>query len=166
MFCPSCGVEYTIELKYCNRCGANLGSQLASPIQIAPINLTKPILIIGIAVVLLTLGGFAGIISGTIDLVQAGAGSVSPALPIFGFPCILTIDILLIRQLSKLISAALTPHSLDAKPIAQTQNELHFARPATSRLEPGASVTENTTRFFEPVYREPRQTATSDETKR
>lgn len=167
MFCPFCGVEYTIELKYCNRCGANLVSQLASPIQIAPINLTKPILIIGIAVVLLTLGGFAGIISGTIDLVQAGAGSVSPALPIFGFPCILTIDILLIRQLSKLISAALSPERRQMPgPQPQFYPDPRLARPSTARLEPAPSVTENTTRFFEPVYREPRQTATSDETKR
>ena len=156
MFCPSCGAEYTIELKYCNRCGANLSSALVPPVQIAPINVTKPILIIGAVILMLTLGGFAGIISGTIEMVQNGAGNVSPAIPVFGIPSILTIDILLIRQLSKLISAALSANRLPPKnPSAQAQNELRFTRPATARLEPAPSVTENTTRFFEGSYSTP-----------
>ena len=155
MFCPSCGAEYTIELKYCNRCGANLSPALVPPVQIAPINVTKPILIIGAVILMITLGGFAGIISGTIEMVQNGAGNVSPAIPVFGIPALLTIDILLIRQLSKLISAALSPNRLQTTiPAAQSQNELRFARPTTARLEPAPSVTENTTRFFEP-YRAP-----------
>lgn len=124
--------------------------------EIAPINVTKPILIIAATVLMLTLGGFAGVISGTIEMVRAGAGAVSPALPIFGIPSILTIDILLLRQLSKLISAALSPNRIPAKtPSLQTQNELRFPRQATARLDPAPSVTENTTRFFEPAYREP-----------
>jgi len=107
MFCPSCGTEST-GLNYCNRCGANLAVPVA-PVELAPISLTKPILIFGLVILFLTLGGFAGIISGTIEMVQNGAGGVSPAIPIFGMPTLLTIDILLIRQLSKLISAALSP---------------------------------------------------------
>ena len=121
----------------------------------------------GVLILFITLGGFAGIISGTIEMVQNGAGNMSPALPIFGLPCILTIDILLIRQLSKLITAALSPNRLQPKTLAaQSQNDLRFAPTTTARLEPGTSVTENTTRFFEPAYREPRQAAISDETKR
>ena len=167
MFCPSCGAEYTIELKYCNRCGANLSSALVTPTELVPINLTKPIAIISAVLLLITLGGFAGIISGTIEMVQNGAGRVSPAIPVFGIPCILTIDILLIRQLSKLINAALLPNRLQTrKPVAQTHNDPRIPGPTTARLEPAPSVTENTTRFFEPVYREPRQTASSDEIKR
>ncbi len=141
MFCPSCGAESTIELNYCHRCGANLSLALTANAEIAPINVTKPIL----------------------KMVRNGAGPMSPALPIFGLPTILTIDILLLRQLSKLISAALSPHRLPAKKTAaQSQNELRLPRPATARLEPAPSVTENTTRFFEPVYRETRQPATRD----
>jgi len=156
MFCPSCGAEYTIELNYCNRCGANLGSGLNANAEIAPINLTKPILIIAATLLVLTLGGFAGVISGTIEIVRAGAGAVSPAIPVFGIPSILTIDILLLRQLSKLISAALSPNRLPArKTSVQPQSELHFPRPANAGLEPAPSVTENTTRFFQPAYREP-----------
>src|SRR5260370_3539036 len=124
--------------------------------EIAPINLTKPILIIAATVLMLTLGGFAGLISGTIEMIRAGAGAVSPALPIFGFPSILTIDILLLRQLSKLISAALSQNRLPyRKTSAQPHNELRFPRPATALLEPAPTVTDNTTPFFEPAYRQP-----------
>ena len=157
MFCPSCGFEST-GLNYCNRCGANLTAPIAAPaVQFVPISLTKPILIIGILVALITLGGFGGIVSGTVEMVERGAGGVSPALPIFGLPCILVIDILLIRQLSKLISAAMSPKPIQTPQLQQPiQTDPRFMPPTmTARLEGAPSVTENTTRFFEPVYREP-----------
>lgn len=154
MFCPSCGTEITANLPYCNRCGANL-SLLTSQPQNVQVSLTKPILIIGIVLTLLTLGGFGGIISGTIEMVKSGAGNMAPAIPIFGMPTILIIDILLIRQLSKLINAALSPGQLQARqPLPQIQSDHSFSRPVT-RLEPGRSVTENTTRFLENDYRAP-----------
>jgi len=162
MYCPSCGSETTAGLNYCNRCGASLISQVSSPIQLAPISLTKPILIIGAVILFLTLGGFAGIISGTIEMVQNGAGNVSPAIPVFGIPSLLTIDILLIRQLSKLISAALSPNRLPPPTqVAQPHHEPWLARPSTARLEPAPSVTENTTRFLEGTYRAPSETQVS-----
>jgi uncharacterized SAM-binding protein YcdF (DUF218 family) len=118
---------------------------------------TKPILIIGILIAIITLAGFAGIVSGTVEMVERGAGAVSPALPIFGLPCILVIDILLIRQLSKLISAALSPNHVPA-PMSPTYIQTDprvMPSTMTARLEGAPSVTENTTRFFEPAYREP-----------
>ena len=156
MYCPSCGTETTVGLNYCNRCGANLVAQVAPPVQFVPINLTKPILIIGAVLLFITLGGFAGIISGTIEMVERGAGAVSPAIPVIGIPSLLTIDILLIRQLSKLISAALSPNRLPASTqVAQPHHEPWLSRPNTARLEPAPSVTENTTRFLEESYRPP-----------
>jgi hypothetical protein len=160
MYCPSCGTE-SIGLNYCNRCGANLTAPVAPPVvQFVPINLTKPILIMAILVALITLGGFAGIVSGTIQMVERGAGGVSPALPIFGLPCILVIDILLIRQLSKLISAGLSSNRTQTpQPLGPMQNDPRYIPPTTTaRLEgaPSApSVTENTTRFLEETYRPP-----------
>jgi hypothetical protein len=148
MFCPSCGTEST-GLNYCKRCGANLTGPVAS-VELAPISLTKPILIIGAVVALLTLGGFGIIISGAIEMVRSGAGAVSPAIPIFGMPTILTIDILLIRQLSKLINAALAP---ERRQVAGSQPQSYadprLSRSSTARLESAPSVTENTTRFFD-----------------
>jgi len=130
----------------------------AAPIvQFAPINLTKPILIIGTLVALITLGGLAGIVSGTVEMVERGAGGVSPALPIFGLPCLLVIDILLIRQLSKLIGAALSPNVVQtAQQLGPMQNDpRHLPPTPAARLEGTPSVTENTTRFLEETYRPP-----------
>lgn len=161
MFCPSCGAEST-GLNFCNRCGANLTAPITAPvIQYASVSLTKPILIIGCLIALITLGGFGGIVSGTIEMVRTGAGAVSPALPIFGMPSILVIDILLIRQLSKLISAALSPSLVQNQvPPTQIQNDQRFIPPTmTARLEGAPSVTENTTRFFDSAYREPQPIA-------
>jgi hypothetical protein len=155
MFCPSCGTEST-GLKYCNRCGANLSAPLPAPVvEYVPIGVTKPILIIGVIVVLITLGGFGGIVSGTIEMVRQGAGGVSPALPIFGFPTILTIDILLLRLLSKLVNAALSGGGEQApRSLPQAHYDPRLAPANTARFEPAPSVTENTTRFFE-SYRAP-----------
>ena len=151
MFCPYCGTESTIELNYCNRCGANLTSPMVSTTEFAPISLTKPIAIIGAIVLVLTLGGFAGVLSSATEITaRAGGGDLSMAIVFFGMVTILTLDILLIRQLSKLISAALSSNRLPAKKQpAPPQNELHYSRPATARLDPAPSVSENTTRFFE-----------------
>ena len=147
MFCPSCGTE-SIGLNYCNRCGANLTAPAAS-VELAPISLTKPILIIAIAVALITLGGFGLLISGAIEMVRNGAGPVTPALPIFGMPTILTIDILLLRQLSKLINAGLAPERRQIVSPPPLYADPRMSRPSTARLESAPSVTENTTRFFE-----------------
>ena len=156
MFCQFCGAEST-GLNYCKRCGANLTAPVAAPVvQFVPISVTKPTLILSALVAMITLGGFAGIVSGTIERVERGAGAVSPALPVIGLPCILVIDILLIRQLSKLISAALSSNRVQTPPsLPPVQTDPRLMPPSTTaRLEGAPSVTENTTRFFD-EYRPP-----------
>ncbi len=164
MFCPSCGTEYTIELKYCNRCGANLGTNLAPPQSVEPVvvNLTKPTLIIGGLLLLITLGGFGGLVGGTMSLATILRGNDSFMMIIlFGMLTILIVDIFLVRLLSKLISAALSPVSPQriVQPTMTGATPQQFQSPTpTNRLQSMPSVTENTTRFFEP-YNAPAQTA-------
>src|SRR6266852_15309 len=151
MFCPSCGTEYAIGLPYCNRCGANLGGMVAPQTEPAVINVTKPTLIISVTLAVLTLGGFAGLIEGARALSMTLRGENNDpliALIVFGMITILTVDIFLIRQLSRVITAALS---------STVQPQLK--RPITARLEQAPSVTEHTTRFFEPVYRSPAETS-------
>jgi|SRR5438067_1232819 len=156
MFCPSCGAEHALELRYCHRCGANL-SGLIQP-EGTTVSLTKPTLIIGITLTVLTLGGFGALIGGAQALAQVVHGN-DPlmAMIFFGMIVILTIDIFLLRQLTKLINAALKSgpaknrHTQTAFPAAPSQ----LPRADTSQLLPAPSVTENTTRFFEAQYREP-----------
>jgi hypothetical protein len=70
---------------------------------------------------------------------------------------ILTIDIFLVRLLSKIITAGLSSKSLvqpkrARMPANSTMTPL--PQPQTARLDAAPSVTEGTTRFFEP-YRAP-----------
>jgi len=152
MFCSSCGTEST-GLNYCNRCGANLVSVLQPASEIAPINVTKPILIIGLVMLFLSLGGFAGVLSTAIDLsTTTGSKDLPMAIVFFGMITILIIDILLFRLLSKLITAALSSHKVSTAPALPSRFAApmpQMAQPTPARLPVGTSVTENTTRFFE-----------------
>jgi len=163
MFCPSCGAEYAIELKYCNRCGANLSTAGLQP-QPVPVvvNVTKPTLILSALMLLVTLGGFGGLVGGAIALAPVLRGNDSfMAIIMFGMLIILVVDIYLVRLLSKLVNAALTSNaqhpatqSLSAHVPPQFQNPS-----PTARLQGVPSVTENTTRYFEPYRGSGEQTS-------
>jgi hypothetical protein len=148
MFCPSCGTESTIELNYCNRCGANL-NVMGSPPPAAPVNVTKPILIVGLVMLFITLAGFAGVFSTAIDLSHTGGKDVPMAVIFFGMLGIVIIDALLFTLLWKLINAALSSYKNAPVQKQTTHHQPQFAQPTTARLQPAPSVTENTTRFFE-----------------
>jgi hypothetical protein len=158
MFCPSCGAEYTIELKYCNRCGANLNTGLSTQPEPVIVNVTKPALIIGATLVVLTLGGFGGLVGGAVGLAPVVHGS-DPliAMIFFGMMTIMIVDIFLVRLLSKLINASLTS-SVQNQPrrsnLPANPQVAQLPQPSAARLQGVPSVTENTTRFFEP-YRVP-----------
>ena len=145
MFCPSCGTEST-GLKYCNRCGANLAA-LGAPPEIVQINLTKPAVLIGIIMMFLTLGGFALLMVGARMLASVMQGT-DPlmGLIIMGMLVIMIIDIILARQLTKLINAALRGTSQPTFVAPNPPAQLPY--PA-QQFVPAGSVTENTTRFFE-----------------
>jgi hypothetical protein len=149
MFCPSCGTEST-GLKYCNRCGANL-SALITPPEIIQVNLTKPAVLIGIIMMFLTLGGFALLMVGARMLASVLTGN-DPlmGLIVMGMIVILVIDIILARQLTKLINAALSGSSQTRFTASNPPAQLPY--PA-QQFVPAGSVTENTTRFFEGAYR-------------
>ena len=159
MYCPSCGTEYTIELKYCNRCGANLGTGLEQQPQIISVNVTRPALVIGAIMIILTLVGFGLIFGGAIELshgARIDPNSIGAIVGI-GMLSILTIDIFLVRQLSKLISAALSSgtQTQPRRPnLLANPSMVQLPQLPTARLQGVPSVTEGTTRFFDP-YRTP-----------
>ena len=156
MFCPSCGTEYTIELKYCNRCGANLNTGMTTQPEPVIVNVTKPALIIGLTIVLLTLGGFGGLIGGAVGLAQVVHGN-DPlmAMILFGMLTIMIVDVFLVRLLVKIVNTSL---SANTQPQPRRPSALanpstpQFPQPPAPRLMQGVpSVTEGTTRFFEPA---------------
>jgi hypothetical protein len=163
MFCPSCGTEYTIELKYCNRCGANLSSDLDIQPPMAPVSVIKPAIVLGAMITLLTIFGFGMLIAGAVELshnARINPDSVT-AIVIVGMLTILTMDIFLVRQLSKIISASLssaTQTKVRRPKTLTNPSPVPLPQPPTGRLQGAPSVTEGTTRFFEP-YRLPTEDA-------
>jgi hypothetical protein len=155
MYCPSCGAELTLELKYCNRCGANVAVPVAPVRELVPINLTIPTLVIGLIVTLITLGGFALLIAGAIKLATVfHAPDPIMAIIMLGMFTILACDILLLRMLSRIFRSSLEAKkettALLAKPFGR-----ETPRQLSPQLVPVPSVTEHTTRTFSPMFREP-----------
>ena len=153
MYCPSCGLEYTIELKYCNRCGANLNTELSTQAEPVIVNVTKPTLIIGATLVVLTLGGFGGLVGGAVGLASVVHGNDAlMAMILFGMMTIMIVDICLVRLLSKIINASLSSNA-PAQPkrsnLLSNPAVAQLPQPSPARLQGMPSVTENTTRFFE-----------------
>jgi hypothetical protein len=169
MFCPSCGAEYAIELKYCNRCGANLSSSVAPQPEPVTVSVTKPTLIIGVLMLLVTLGGFGALVGGAISLAPIlHDEDAFMAIIMFGMLTILIVDIFLVRLLSKLIGAALPSKTQPRTvyPSIPAGMPAQFQPPTTTaRLQPTPSVTENTTRFFDP-YSAPAESPKSEKIKR
>lgn len=153
MYCPSCGTEITQELSYCNRCGANLKSALTQS-GVAPKKLVGAAWAISIAITLVTLGGFGmvfaivmALIGGGINLSEGGMVLILVSLLI-----ILAIVALLVRQLSRVISMPQLPADAPAAP-KPGLGEKPVPQISAAR-EPVSSVTEHTTRTFDPIYRE------------
>lgn len=153
MYCPTCGNEITAELKYCNRCGANLSLSASSlsPQVVAPVKLTAPTVVIGLTIT----GGLGVIFAGVTELAQM---HVHPAaitwMFLFSMATLFGCSAMLIRFWSKMVGAQ------QQQPMAPPQN----VRPAFGRgiqqqlpprFEPVPSVTEHTTRTFSAAYREP-----------
>lgn len=162
MYCPGCGNESTVEVKYCNRCGANLSLTTGiPPAPMAPVKLTLPTIVIGLTIT----GGLGIIFGGATGLAQL---DVHPAwitwMFLFSMATLFGCSAMLIRFWSKMLG-------LQRQPTQFTQ-ATDNVRPAVERGMPQQqlpqqqlpprfqqvpSVTEHTTRTFTPIYREPSQ---------
>jgi hypothetical protein len=158
MYCPTCGNEITVELNYCNRCGANLA--LPPAIMSAPTNkpasLTVPAIVIGLTITV----GLGIIFGGVTELAEL---HVHPAaitwIILFSMATLFGCSALLIRFLLKLVGAQ------RQLPAPQQNSRPSFERVAPAqqlppRFEPVPSVTEHTTRTFSQAYREPSERGT------
>ena len=68
MYCSSCGNEISVELKYCNRCGANLSIAPQSyPVPaVKPIRVALPVIFLGLTIT----GGLGIIVGGATELAR------------------------------------------------------------------------------------------------
>ena len=153
MYCQSCGTEVTKELNYCNRCGANLNLSPNLPEQpLRPVSLTGPTIAIALMVVFglgITFASIAGL----------ARSDVHPAaltwMVIGSFAMITGVAALVIRQWSQLAGAAKPKERAILPRKKPAANESAPVQLPPMRSEPVSSVTDHTTRTFDPIYREP-----------
>lgn len=152
MYCPSCGTEVTKELNYCNRCGANLNLSSNLPEQfVRPVSLTAPTVAVALMVVI-SLGIIFASIS---DLARKDINPVALTwMVIGGLAMVVGVVALILRQWSQL--AGITKQQEQSTPRKKlTEKESAPMSLPPMRSEPIPSVTEHTTRTFDPLYREP-----------
>ena len=151
MYCPTCGNEITVELKYCNRCGANLMlPAMSAPTVMAPVKLGLPSIVLGATI----LGGLGIIFGGATEFAKLG---VHPAaivwMVLFSAAALFGCAGLMIRFFTRMLTLQREiPAAQPPRPVMNDRQTMHHLPP---RMEPVPSVTENTTRTFSPIYREP-----------
>ena len=103
MYCPSCGNEISVELKYCNRCGANLSAmpELHPAPAGKPIRLGLPAIVLGLTI---TVG--LGIVFNS--AVELASRQVHPAaiawMVIFGLAALFGCTALMLRFWLKVLA--------------------------------------------------------------
>jgi len=153
MYCPSCGSEIAVELKYCNRCGANLTlpAANATTVMAAPrVRLGMPSIVLGLTIVV----GLGIIFGGASEFARVGVNPVAIVwMVFFSMATLFGCTALMIRFWTKLIM--LQRDTVVSEPVRRSFSEKPPAQQLPPRLEGVPSVTENTTRTFSPIYREP-----------
>ena len=140
MYCANCGTPLTQGLSYCNRCGMNLKDRTQTNTGAIGAFLTA-ITLIGVIGLGIMLGG-ALVLRKEAGLTQ----DLVAVFMLFTFLIVGLIEIMLVRNLSRLTSSKEQPKSLPAPHV--TAHDLRLP-PATPLGEPVGSVTENTTRTLE-----------------
>lgn len=151
MFCSNCGNQIAEGLKYCNRCGARLVSELEkadiadlAQTSVLAQNLSKSIGIIG-AVGIIALAFLIG------NLIRRDEIHPSLVVLVLIFSAVLFgIISLLVRQMSRV--SAISRQT----PVSNFKMRESLPKADTGRLisynEPAQSVTENTTRNFDSIF--------------
>jgi len=155
MYCPVCGIESTQGLNYCKRCGANLTVVLQSTEQ--PVGgglkgghfaLSLVSLSLGTAIV--SLGGLGLVLSFVEDMSrEANSGILPKLILLLGLPMVFAVSVLLIWQISRLIGGPHRSPGVLSQPHrrpSSVNTPVQIAAP----LPDNVSVTEHTTRNFEP----------------
>ena len=163
MYCSSCGAEVSEGMSYCNRCGAKLkpvSEEMAAVVPPPPVRVSAGAgWAMAAAVTLITLAGFGIIFRLVRMFVEKGLSLEEGRLAviIISLLVILLVDWQLLRQFTRLTSGKIQgTDDAPVKPEKRKRSEKPSAVPPqlAAPREPVSSVTENTTRTFEPVYRE------------
>jgi hypothetical protein len=151
MYCSSCGVAVARGLSYCNYCGAKLGGATGDNVTNSPE--VKPGLLVSAMVGLFILGLTA--IAVLIGVMKEVAGFDLPillAFTIFSFLLMLVVESIIIWLLLRRKRGA--EEAGDTVLLKGQETKELDAAQARALPEPLPSVTEHTTRTFDPVYNE------------
>jgi heme/copper-type cytochrome/quinol oxidase subunit 2 len=152
MYCSSCGGAVARDLTYCNHCGAKLGGIKDDLIAVGAEPRPELLVCAMVVVFAVGLGGTIGLMAVMKDVF----GSANPGL-IIAFTLLTLVLTVAVEGLlvGLLMSQKRRARKGSEKPKAkeQTTNELGTAQPRVLQ-EHMPSVTEHTTRAFEPVYTE------------
>lgn len=155
MYCPSCGNEISVELKYCNRCGAYLspGPESYPAPVVKPARLVLPAIVLGLTVT----GGLGIIFGSATEFAQMQLHPAAIAwMVLFGVATLFGCTALMIRFWLKVLTMNREMYQPPSQ-IRPPQMPAQMSAPRQQfqpRLEPMPSVTEHTTRTFSPAYRE------------
>ena len=146
MYCPNCGTTITSEISFCNRCGNDLRERTEPRSTYAITAFLTAITSIGIVGLGIMLGG---------SLVLRREAGLPVELVgffmMFTFVIVALIEVMLVRNLSKLLGSAERTKHLPIAP----QPPLELRPPTTTSFgEPLGSVTDNTTRTLEYARRD------------
>ena len=155
MYCAACGGPVAPGLKFCNRCGSSLGKERDESSHAGIITA----LITGIVIV--GMGGLGIMLAGALNLKTYGqlGNDVVAIFMFLTFLIVITVEMFLLRQLSRVLGGASRKNQqVDQpqplfQPAPASTNELRAASVRTLP-EPIPSVTENTTRTLEHSLRE------------
>lgn len=147
MYCPSCGIESTPGLSYCNRCGANLSiikdqgknKQTESPIN-SLMDSTFWVTVFGLAVIV---GGVAAMKALELREVFIIAYMILSTMAFLGIYGMHVWQFIRLTSGARKSRAATEVKGSDTKELSPAQRRV--------LSEPMQSVTEHTTRTFEPI---------------
>lgn len=149
MYCSTCGGAVTRGLAYCNQCGAKLGGEkddaVAKPSETFPESLVWAL----VAVFVVGLGGIMGLMA-VMKEVVGFSPDIILNITLLCFLPMLVVEAVLIWKLLRHKSGA--KGAGDAGLLKARETKELGAAQARSLAEPAPSVTEHTTRAFDPVY--------------
>jgi hypothetical protein len=156
MYCPNCGAQSAHGLNYCKLCGANLSE--ANQGGVPPARNIFAALILALATTGIVLGGLAIVFSFAIELVGPHASpgrdatAIAGMMVLFGSSAVILATFLLIKLFARLmgLDSIGEKSGRASKALANERRARQLSAPPASL----SSVTEHTTRNFEPqVYR-------------
>jgi len=149
MYCSSCGVAVTPGLSYCNYCGERLSGAKSDSIIRSPE--VKPETLVGAMVFTFVFGlGAITALMGVMKVILHLEGGQILGIALLNFLIMLSLEAVFIRLLLRRKRGAEEGGDMLK---GQGTRELDAAQ-ARVLPEPMSSVTEHTTRAFDPVYRE------------